>query len=116
MLLWAPGAANDPGHPGDDDKAAKVLAACRNLPIYPAPTQTLPDLIAALALCDQVVCADGGAMHLAAGLGKPIVCLFGDSPADRWHPWGVTYELLQRSSVTEISAVETANSFGKLAP
>ena len=64
----------------------------------PVPTHRLDELIAALALCDRVVCADGGAMHIAAALGKPIVCLFGDSDAARWRPWGVPYELLQPPS------------------
>lgn len=114
MLLWAPGAEDDPAHPGDDGKAAQVLAACADLPVFPAPTQTLSELMAALAICDRMVCADGGAMHLAAGLGKPMVCLFGDSPADRWHPWGVRYELLQANPVTLIPASAAADAFGRL--
>jgi heptosyltransferase III len=38
-------------------------------------------------------------MHIAAALGKPIVCFFGNSGADRWHPWGVPYRLLQPASL-----------------
>jgi len=47
-------------------------------------------------------------MHLAAGLGKPIVCLFGNSDAGRWHPWGVPYELIQPDSrdVAEVTVDE----------
>lgn len=116
VLLWAPGTGDDPAHPGDDDRAAEILAASSGLPVFPAPTATLPDLVAALALCDRVVCADGGAMHLAAGLGKPIVCLFGDSPAERWHPWGVPYQLLQHDPVAGVSPLEVAQSFDKLPP
>jgi ADP-heptose:LPS heptosyltransferase len=37
-------------------------------------------------------------MHLAAGLGKPIVCFFGDSPVERWRPWGVPHIVLQSES------------------
>lgn len=113
-LLWAPGTRDDPAHPGDDDKAREVTTAAAGLPIFPAPTTTLPDLIAALSLCDRVVCADGGAMHLAAGLGKPIVCLFGDSPAERWHPWRVPYELIQRNPVADIMPREVAAAFDRL--
>ena len=64
----------------------------------PYPTLSLPDLIGALSLCDAVVCSDGGAMHLAAGLGKPIACFFGDSPVARWRPWGVPHVVLQSES------------------
>jgi len=99
LLLWAPGAGDDAQHPGDDDKAARLLELAPELPIVPIPTQRLEDLIASLSLCDALICGDGGAMHLAAGLGKPIVCLFGQSTAARWHPWGPSYELLQMPSM-----------------
>ena len=51
----------------------------------------LADLIAAFALCDAFICADGGAMHLAAALGLPTVALFEnlESKKRRWHPWQV---------------------------
>lgn len=114
LLLWAPGAEDDRRHPGDEGKAKDVLAACSGLPIFPVPTATLPELMAALSICDRVVCPDGGAMHLAAGLGKPTVCLFGDSPADRWHPWGVRHEVLQFNPVAGIAASEVAAAFERL--
>jgi len=98
VLLWAPGASDDPLHPGDDEKASAICAALSDVPVVPVRTARLEELIAALAHCDRVICSDGGAMHLAAALGKPIVCLFGNSPAERWHPWGVRYELLQPAS------------------
>ncbi|MCX8017220.1 MAG: hypothetical protein N2690_04890, partial [Rhodocyclaceae bacterium] len=116
LLFWAPGPANDPLHPGDDEKAHALLAALGNLPVLPLPTRTLPQLIAGLALADYVVCSDGGAMHIAAGLGKPIVCFFGNSSAERWHPWGVSYELLQKPSqdVADISVDEAVAAVERL--
>ncbi len=98
LVFWAPGAADDPLHPGDDDKAEHLLGLLADLPVSPASTFELADLMAGLSLADVVVCSDGGAMHIAAGLGKPIVCFFGNSSAERWHPWGVPYALLQKSS------------------
>jgi ADP-heptose:LPS heptosyltransferase len=86
------------------------------VPVVPVPTARLEELIAALAQCDRVICSDGGAMHLAAALGKPIVCLFGNSSAERWHPWGVRYELLQPASrnVADISVDEVLAAHGRL--
>jgi len=98
LLFWSPGPADHPQHPGDDEKAAAIVAACAGLPLQPMPTRHLDQLMTGLSLADAVICADGGAMHVAAGLGRPIVCLFGDSNAERWHPWGVSYELLQKPS------------------
>jgi ADP-heptose:LPS heptosyltransferase len=98
LLLWAPGEADNPKHPGDDDKARAVAKSCDDLPLLPYPTEELSRLIAALSLCDCVVCIDGGAMHLAAGLGKPTLCFFGDSPPERWRPWKTSHELVQPES------------------
>lgn len=116
LLLWSPGSADNAQHPGDDEKAAQVLQFAQGLPLIAMPTQRLEELIAALSVCDAVVCSDGGAMHVAAALGKPIVCLFGQSPAERWHPWGPPYELLQMPSmeVKDISVEAVARAFAAL--
>lgn len=114
LLLWAPGAAHDARHPGDDDKAAQLSAVLTGLTFHAQPTHKLHELTAATALCDAFICADGGAMHIAAALGKPIVCLFGDSDAGQWHPWGVTYELLQRSHVAEITPFDALAAWRRL--
>jgi heptosyltransferase III len=98
LLLWSPGAADHPQHPGDDARAQAVADAAGKLRLTAYPTQELKDLAAALSLADYVICSDGGAMHIAAALGKPILCFFGDSDAKRWHPWGVPYRLLQPES------------------
>lgn len=96
LLFWSPGSAEDPKHPGDDEKAAEILAQIDpRVRVFPVPTLTLTALVAGLSLCDIVVQSDGGAMHLAAALGKPIVCFFGQSDLQRWHPWGVAYRALQ---------------------
>jgi ADP-heptose:LPS heptosyltransferase len=87
-----------------------------DLPLLALSTQRLPELIAGLSLCDRVVCSDGGAMHIAAALGKPIVCLFGNSDAARWHPWGVPHVVLQKESrnVADISVDEACAAFAQL--
>lgn len=100
MLLWSPGPPDHPQHPGDDDKAAEVLHAIGpdRAAVIRYPTTRLSSLIGALAACDEVICSDGGAMHLAAALGKPIVALFGDAPVERWRPWGVRYRIVRPES------------------
>ena len=87
IVFWAPGDENDSQHPGDDRKAAALCALMQDLPVCAIATGTLEELIAGLSLCDAMLCADGGAMHVAAALGKPIVCLFGNSAPERWRPW-----------------------------
>ena len=98
MLLWAPGSKDNPRHPGDDETAAAVMRAAKAANVVPVETPDLKTLIAALSLADRVVCPDGGAMHLTAALGKPVVALFGDSPVARWRPWGVPHRVVRPES------------------
>ena len=98
MLLWAPGSRDNPRHPGDDEAAAMILQTAQSPAVVPVATPDLKTLIAALSLAGCVVCPDGGAMHLAAALGKPVVALFGDSPVDRWRPWGVPHRVVRPES------------------
>jgi len=116
MLFWSPGDSANPLHPGDDDKAQEILQALHSIPVLPYATQNLGQLIAGLALCDIVVCSDGGAMHIAAGLNKPILSFFGKSDAARWHPWGVPHVVLQPETreVSEISVESALQAFCKL--
>lgn len=116
MLFWSPGDTSNPLHPGDDAKAREIIAATSGLPVLPYPTHSLGQLIAGLSLCDKVICSDGGAMHIAAGLNKPILCFFGKSDSARWHPWGVPYQLLQPVSleVTDISVTDALKGFERL--
>jgi ADP-heptose:LPS heptosyltransferase len=116
LLFWSPGTETDPRHPGDDEKAEVLTMALRGLPFAALPTRELGELIAGLSLCDRVICSDGGAMHIAAALEKPAVCLFGDSDAVRWHPWGVQHVLLQPPSrnVRDIGVAEVLEGYVSL--
>jgi ADP-heptose:LPS heptosyltransferase len=55
-------------------------------------------------------------MHIAAALGKPILCFFGDSDATRWRPWGVPHVLLQPPSLnaSDISVDEAYAGYERL--
>lgn len=85
--------------------------------VLPYPTARLEELIGMLASCDAAICADGGAMHIAAALRKPLVALFGDSPVERWHPWGVPYRVVRAASrdVADLPVEAVAGEFSSLA-
>ncbi len=94
LLLWSPGSEKNPYHPGDDEKAEIIINSMKtNMVAY--KTTQLKELIAALSLADIVVCCDGGAMHIAAALKKPIVTIWGFTNPDRWRPWGTSYIILK---------------------
>lgn len=97
VLLWAPGPADDPRHPGDDTRAAAIAAAAAaGEKLFMARTESLEDLIAVLSLCSGFIGPDGGAMHIAAGLRLPTVALFENLPYKQrhWYPWQVPYEMV----------------------
>jgi len=80
------------------------------------PTTQLGALIGALSICKAMVCSDGGAMHVGAGLGLPTLSFFGNSDASTWYPWGVPREVLQkpRRHVDDISVDDAAEAFSRL--
>jgi len=117
VLLWSPGPTAHPQHPGDDDKAQEVRTRLEGkTPLVAYRTGRLRELVGALAACDFAICGDGGAMHLAAALRKPLVCLFGDSPPERWRPWGVAHRLLRPPSrdLADLGVDDVARSFMEL--
>lgn len=116
MLLWSPGQSTNPLHPGDDEKAGQIIAGVLGVPMLAYPTTQLDQLIAALACCKAVICSDGGAMHVAAALGKSMVCFFGQSDSSRWYPWGVEHVLLQPAcqNVADVSVDDTVAAFDGL--
>ena len=114
LLLWSPGNEDNPFHPGDDGKAEWILSRTKPGPLAYRTTK-LGELIAAVSVCDMVVCSDGGAMHIAAGLGKPILTIWGATDPRRWAPWGVPYRLLQKSRVAaDVSAADALAGFEEL--
>jgi ADP-heptose:LPS heptosyltransferase len=117
MLLWSPGPADHPRHPGDDEKAMEISQRIGgDVPLVAYRAGPLGELIGALAACDAVVTSDGGAMHLAAALGKPIVCFFGDMPPERWRPWGVPHRVLRPESrkVADLTVEEVVGAYSEL--
>lgn len=103
LFLWSPGKADDPRHPGDDDKAAhlrQLFAANPDAVFY--PTQSLQQLIAAYQLATVAVCSDGGGLHIAAAAGARIAGLYEhlEKKTLRWYPWQVPYRLLTSGSDT----------------
>jgi ADP-heptose:LPS heptosyltransferase len=84
--------------------------------VVAAPTASLADLIAVLALCRGFIGADGGAMHIAAGLGLPIVGLFEERKTRRWYPWRVPYEMVvtPTGQIADIPVVSVAEAWQRL--
>lgn len=117
VILWAPGLANARGHDGDDEKAEELAALLGNsVPAIFRPTPTLRDTIETTAACDAFIGSDGGAMHIAAACGLPVVALFGHSDPVRWGPRSVPHAILQTPSMTvrDVTPNDVAAAFLRL--
>jgi heptosyltransferase-3 len=104
-IFWSPGDNQNPTHPGDDEKANTLKNALKNYPVQFISTPTLESLMEGLQGCGSMIMSDGGAMHIAAALNRPIVALFGDSNPKRWRPWGVPYTIMQ-SKTEDVKDIE----------
>lgn len=99
------------GGPGDDAKAAPLLAALPGaLEVFGEPD--LLSVAAALKTCAAFVGNDSGLAHLAAAVEVPTLALFGPSDPIRYAPFGAGARFLQAQnrdiaglSVAEVAAV-----------
>jgi ADP-heptose:LPS heptosyltransferase len=109
LLFWSPGDASNAFHPGDDAKAQAILDGCRGLPVHGVHARTLGETVAGFSLAQLMICSDGGAMHIAAGLQLPIVGMFGATVLDQWHPWRTRYIALRPPSlnVVDVAVADT---------
>lgn len=117
MLLWAPGSVDNPLHPGDDEKADWLISSMAKRPLV-YRTDTLAELIASMSLAEAVVTPDGGAMHIAAALSKPVLTVWGSTDARRWAPWGVPHIILQKDTklAGSVSSEEAFEAFTRIYP
>lgn len=88
LVLFAPG-----------DRARAEPWATRNQVRW-ACVPEIGRYAALLAGCRALVTPDGGAAHVAAAVGTPVVDLFHERYAEhivrRWHPWSVEYRVVLR--------------------
>ena len=75
------------GGPDEYDLCARIAALCQSPPIVLAGQTSLRQLAAVIELADVVLCHDSGAMHLAAALGRPLLCLTGPTNPRRTGPY-----------------------------
>lgn len=113
ILFWSPGAEDNLQHPGDDEKAQRIMNACKDIIMVPFNTVNIRELMAGMSLCDQIITSDGGALHIAAGVGRPVVALFGNSDPRVWGPWKVPCRIIASAEedVARLSAEDVFHEF-----
>jgi len=82
--------------PGEEKLGAAVAASARErLPVVGADLDPL-ELLALLSCARVVVANDSGPIHLAAGVGVPVVAFFGPTDPGRTAPTGAPSRVLDR--------------------
>lgn len=118
VLLWAPGEEDNPYVGGDDRLAADLIVTVQSPRLHPLPVKTLSELIGAIQVCDGFIGADGGAMHIAAALQKPVVAFFERIPQKwrHWYPWQVQAEVIKSKTdkICSIPVDEVSGAVQKL--
>lgn len=95
--------------PNDNNRANQLKPMIEGIQHqFMVPTNT-EQLIATLALSTVVVCQEGGILHLAAGLQKPVVGLFENTPekVGAWFPWGVPHVSVKPGPGEPIAVIKT---------
>lgn len=77
--------------PGEGDDATRVVVASQGAARLAPPTD-LPTLASLIAGARVFVGGDSGPLHLACGVGCPVVGLYGPTDPVVNTPWGVPYE------------------------
>ncbi len=111
VILGSPGMWEDPLF------RDAMTASCLNgnhatgMQVHQLPTVDFIELAAALSVCDSVICCDGGPVHIAAALKKPVVVLFENRPEKykRWYPWAVPYQIALSRKGTAVESIEVAD-------
>ncbi|MFM8334059.1 MAG: glycosyltransferase family 9 protein [Opitutaceae bacterium] len=81
--------------PGEEKFADAIRRAAKTHLVTLKPLATPGALAALAAQCDAFLCHDSGPMHVAAGVGTPVVALFGSQNAALWRPLGERHAVLQ---------------------
>ena len=90
VLMWTPGASDNPTYPGDDALAAQVLDRCV---AYVHPFRgPIDEALGLIFAARTSIIPDSGLMHFAAASPGGVLGLFADpldsAPASRWAPRG----------------------------
>ena len=81
--------------PDEEGICSRIEARCRRRPTNLGGRTGLDELVAVLERATVVICHDSAPMHLAAALGRPLVCILGPTSPARTGPCSPAAKILQ---------------------
>jgi ADP-heptose:LPS heptosyltransferase len=93
ILAKRPGGVLVTHAPGDKEWVSGILSGLEpRVPAFSSPS--LKDFAAAIAAGRAFITPEGGPMHFAAAVHRPLVVMWSSTPLGNWRPWGVPCEVL----------------------
>jgi lipopolysaccharide heptosyltransferase III len=113
-LAQMPGGVVVTHAPGDREWVAGLLEGLEpRVPVF--WSKSLKDFAACIGSGRAFITAEGGPMHFAAALHKPIVVMWSSTPLGNWRPWQVPCEVLGATGAIEgIGVDEVLAALGRL--
>lgn len=111
-VFGLPAETDSGAHVADDAMQTELSRGLADLGLR-LETPSFERLLAEIAASASVIAPDGGMAHIAAGLGKPVVALFGEVDPGQWRPWSPLAVPLRPASsrVGDLSAREIADAW-----
>ncbi|MCK8824296.1 lipopolysaccharide heptosyltransferase II [Fuchsiella alkaliacetigena] len=75
------------GGPGDVERVEEIVEMMETKPVIAVGETTIKELAALTSKCELVISGDTGPVHVAAGVGTPVVTLFGPSDEQKYRPY-----------------------------
>lgn len=104
-------------HPKSKSEQDEIVRSAGNAKVKAAPvTYSYNDFAKEIASCEFLLTPDTSVVHLASGLGIPMVAYYPPSPPDLhyWTPIGVPYQMIVKEDLSDLDAKEVTTAFDLL--
>jgi len=115
VLAARPGGLLVTHAPGDKEWVSGILSGLEpEVAMFASPS--LKDFAAAIAAGRAFITPEGGPMHFAAAVNRPLVVMWSSTPLSNWRPWGVPCEVLGATGpIAPIAVDEVLAALDRLA-
>ncbi len=116
-ITSVPASRVNPAHASDEPVMAELRSQLRGHDGIALLSPDLSEAIEIIRRSRSAITPDGGLMHIAAALGKPVVGLMGDISVEHWRPFSPDARWLQAPSkrVSDIRPAEVVKTWLEIA-
>jgi ADP-heptose:LPS heptosyltransferase len=97
-----------------DEATCRVIATASRTPARVLTGTPLGVSMALIAGAEMLIANDSGPLHLAAGLGTPLVGIYGPTDVGRVGPWGHAHAVVQENGACPACQISSSGWLGRL--